>query len=245
MPEAYLVIIGVGEQPAEHITIEARAWLVNAGRVFHFLTDEAAQRWLHQLHPPAQSMQQEADPLTPITIALQAGMSVCLVLPGHPALHPLAHQALQQARTAGYRAWMSPAVSAEDCLFADLLVDPGRAGGQSFDTTHFLLQRCRFDASSMLMLWHLHQIGQLEAALGLRVLRDYLTDYYPAGHLVILYEPPTAGNQSQMQGFELQSLPTAQVTPQTLLYVPGRPGAKADKAMRRRLGMEPAHGGTP
>jgi hypothetical protein len=140
---------------------------------------------------------------------------------------------------------MVPAVSAEDCLFADLLVDPGRAGGQSFDATHFLLHRCRFDASSMLLLWHVHQVGELEVVPGLRVLRDYLSDYYPAGHRVTFYDPPTAGDESQVQELTLHRLEMAQVTAHTLLYVPGRPGATADEAMRQRLGMEPAHGGTP
>lgn len=244
MSEPYLVIIGVGERPAEHLTIEARAWLVNVGRVFHLLADEEAQGWLYQLCPQAQDVQREDALSTSVIAALRADLSVSLVLPGHPALHPVTRRTLQQARQAGYRAWMVPAVSAEDCLFADLLVDPGRAGGQSFDATHFLLHRCRFDAGSVLLLWHVHQVGNLEVVPGLRVLRDYLLDYYPAGHEVILYDPPTAGKESQVQALPLDSLESAQVVAHTLLYVPGRVGATADRAMRQRLGMEPAHGGT-
>lgn len=54
---------------------------------------------------------------------------------------------------------MLPGVPAEDCLFADLGVDPGVAWWQSYDATPFLVYRPQFDTSAGLVLWQLDALG--------------------------------------------------------------------------------------
>jgi Tetrapyrrole (Corrin/Porphyrin) Methylases len=67
-------------------------------------------------------------------------LRVCAVFYGHPGVFCTpSHESIRIARKLGYRATMLPAISAEDCLFADLGVDPGKHGCQSFEATDFLV----------------------------------------------------------------------------------------------------------
>ena len=72
---------------------------------------------------------------------MREGKRVCAVFYGHPGVYvrrPTPRS--RRARQEGYQARMLPAVSAEDCLFADLGVDPGEHGWQSWEATGFLLR---------------------------------------------------------------------------------------------------------
>ena len=57
---------------------------------------------------------------------------------------------------------MLPGVSAEDCLVADLGVDPGEHGWQSWEATGFLLRGFRPDPTAGLVLWQVDGIGKLD-----------------------------------------------------------------------------------
>ena len=69
---------------------------------------------------------------------------MCLVSYGHPGVfaYPM-HEAIRQAKALGHSAVMFPAVSCEDAFFADLGVDPGQSGCQSFEATDFLVYQRR------------------------------------------------------------------------------------------------------
>lgn len=56
---------------------------------------------------------------------VRAGKRVCGAFYGTPGVFALApHQAIAQAREEGFDAVMEPGISAEDCLYADLGIDP-------------------------------------------------------------------------------------------------------------------------
>ena len=68
--------------------------------------------------------------------AVREGKRVCAVFYGHPGVYVQpSHEAVRRAREEGFEARMLPAVSAEDCLVADLGVDPGEQGWQSWEAT--------------------------------------------------------------------------------------------------------------
>src|SRR6059036_2752839 len=84
---------------------------------------------------------------------------------------------------------MLPGISSEDCLFADLGVDPGQNSCQSFEATDFLASRRRFDPSSELILWQVGVLGESSVKRGmscrperLKVLIAHLRRHYPAHH---------------------------------------------------------------
>ena len=87
---------------------------------------------------------------------------------------------------------MLPAVSAEDCLVADLGVDPGERGWQSWEATGFLLHGFRPDPTAGLVLWQVDGIGKLDWNLdpdprGLGALAEVLGELYPPEHELVFY----------------------------------------------------------
>jgi hypothetical protein len=82
---------------------------------------------------------------------------VCGVFYGHPGVFSQApHRAIEQARREGFQAHMEPGISAEDCLYADLGIDPGNVGCQHYEASQFMFYRRVVDPSAYLILW---QIG--------------------------------------------------------------------------------------
>ena len=142
---------------------------------------------------------------------------------------------------------MLPGISAEDCLFADLGVDPG-AGCQSFEATDFLIRKRQFDPRVALVLWQVGVIGDRSFRKsgryrreGLAVLQRRLEPMYPPRHTAILYEasqypvcPP------RIERLPLADLAGARTTAISTLYVPRGREAQADLKMLERLGIRGA-----
>jgi hypothetical protein len=93
-----------------------------------------------------------------------------------------------------YSARMLPGISSEDCLFADLGVDPGISGCQSYEATDFLLNGRVIDPSSSVVLWQIGVVGDATfKASGydlsaMPLLIERLLAIYPASHPMYLYE---------------------------------------------------------
>jgi len=88
---------------------------------------------------------------------------------------------------------MLPAVSALDCLVADLGIDPAATGLQSYEATDFIVHRRRPDTAATLVLWQIGVVGELGYARAprrenLALLVDRLARAYPREHEVIVYE---------------------------------------------------------
>ena len=73
---------------------------------------------------------------------------------GHPGVFTYpTDESIRRARAEGYHARMLAGISAEDCLIADLGVDPARNGCQSYEATDFLLNSRTIDALAQFILW--------------------------------------------------------------------------------------------
>ena len=171
-------------------------------------------------------------------------LDVCTAFYGHPGVFVgPSHEAIRRARAEGYPARMLPAISAEDCLFADLGVDPGEVGCQSFEATDFLLRERAADPSVPLVLWQISVIGEHETnaetnRAGLRVLAERLAETYGAGHQAVLYEAsPFPVGGPLVEPVRLGDLPEAEVTPLATLYVPPAEPSRSSPRMFERLGM--------
>jgi uncharacterized protein YabN with tetrapyrrole methylase and pyrophosphatase domain len=172
------------------------------------------------------------------------GHRVCLALYGHPGVFVTpSHEAIRRVRAAGLPARMLPAVSAEDCLFADLGVDPAASGCQSYEATDFLLRQRVFDTTAALVLWQIGTVGSVEAAAeprptGLPVLVELLLEHYPAEHEVVVYEAsalPVFG--PRVDRLPLGDLVADRVTALATLYVPPLAERATDLTMLDRLGL--------
>lgn len=257
MKTGSLTVVGTGIQLVGHLTLAAKAWIEQADKVLFAVADPATAKWLRSLNPKAEPLPYNTnnqrrretyqEMVAQILIEVRQGLNVCAVFYGHPGVFAdPAHAAIKQARLEGFPAQMLPGISAEDCLFADLGLDPGKNGCQSFEATDFLIRRRKFDTTSALILWQIMMIGnvgfseQAESPLrGLTVLTEVLETYYGSEHEVTVYEAAVYYPVCQpiIQKIPLGKLPQANVTPISTLYVPAKDFAALDYEMMARLGM--------
>ena len=176
--------------------------------------------------------------------AVRTGGRVCSVFYGHPGVFATpSHEAVRRARAEGFEARMLPAVSAEDCLFADLGVDPGRTGCQSYEATDFLVTNRVVETTAALILWQVSVIGEANAVStprqeGLRFLAERLAELYPADHLVTLYQAsPYPVAEPIIRTVPLGGLAESELPALATLYVPPTAPAHADPSAERRLGL--------
>lgn len=239
MKNASLVVVGSGIKFLSHLTTEAKVHIEQADVVLYLVNEPLMKKWIEKVNPNAESLdtlyikhQLRLDCYQEITRYIlekvNDGYHVCVVFYGHPVVFAQSSlEAVKQARKAGYDARVLPAISAEACLFADLLVDPSSCGCQSFETTDFLIHRRSFNFQSHLILWQVGIIGALTHAikhdnrLGITVLYQYLKQFYPDQHPIVIYEaaqypsfPPRIDEMS------LSDLQNAHFTTISTLYIP-------------------------
>jgi tetrapyrrole (corrin/porphyrin) methylase-like protein len=253
-----LTVVGTGIRLVAQTTPEALASIERADRVLYLVADPATKAWIQRVNRTAESLEDcysegklrsesYAEMVRRIVAPVREGLSVCAAFYGHPGtfVQP-SHEAIRLVRSEGFVARMLPGVSAEDCLFADLGVDPARDGCQSFEATDFLVRPRNFDATSVLILWQIGVIGEARTrvrlpheARGLRLLTEQLRRHYSGRHEVVVYEAaPYPVCEPLILRIRLSRLPTAAVPPLATLYVPPKTSAPAvDLSMLARLGL--------
>ena len=139
------------------------------------------------------------------------------------------HEAIEQARREGYAAHMEPGVSAEDCLYADLGIDPGRYGCQHFEASQLMLYRRRIDPSAYLVLWQVGVAGDrslMRFATGAeyrQVLVDVLMRDYAPGHQAIVYKVATLPTQQpRIERTTIAQLPAVDIDMHATVVHPAR-----------------------
>lgn len=240
MKKSSLVVVGSGIKFLSHLTNEARVYIEQSDKVVYLVNDPAMKEWIQKTAVHAESLDTwytkyplRADCYHAITNYIlenlyNTNQHLCAVFYGHPSVFSQPGlNAASKARQEGYYVKVLPGISAEDCLFADLLIDPGTCGCQSFETTDFLIYDRQFDPSSHLILWQADIIGVLnnpklhDNRKGANVLVNHLKQYYSSKHEVILYEA------AQYPSFEpnilrlpLDELANAEFSRISTLYIP-------------------------
>jgi uncharacterized protein YabN with tetrapyrrole methylase and pyrophosphatase domain len=255
-----LVIVGTGIQFGAHLTVAARRWIEAADKVLFIAADPATAEWVRRANNSAETLRLgDFATKTHRTLVyermaeyimsyVRQGLTVCAAFYGHPGiLVAPAHEAIQRARAEGFPARLLPAISAQDCLFADLEIDPAQTGWHSFDATDFLVHRRRADPSSALVLWQIGMVGNPYYrgydARGLAVLVEELTAIYGSEHQVVVYEAAVYPICDPIiHRLPLGKLSTARITEASLLYVPPKDEATLDLKMMIRLASEAVHG---
>ena len=256
MKTGSLTIVGTGIQLVSHLPLGAKAWIEQADKVLFALADPVTAKWLKELNITAEALpyntnnQRRRHTYREMTERMlsevRKGLNVCAVFYGHPGVFAdPAHAAIKQAREEGYRSQMLPGISTEDCLFADLGVDPGKNGCQSFEATDFLIRRRQFDPASVLILWQIAMVGNLGCyeqgghIQGLKILAEVLEKDYGADHEVVVYEAAVYYPVCSpvIDRYPLSKLPEAKVTEVSTLYVPPKAVAPVDREMMASLGI--------
>lgn len=244
-----LVVVGVGITGVPQTTPEAAAFMSRAEQLFYLVLDPLTAAWIRSLnatatalddcYAPGKARRETYQEITRrITQPVFAGCRVCAAFYGHPGVLVLPSRAAVRAvRRAGLPAQVVPGISAEACLYADLDLDPGTAGVQSFEATDFLLYRRRFDPTSALILWQIGVLGDTDTrrayepyrADRMAVLVRRLRRAYPARHRVALYEAATfPGAKPVIRRVPLEHLARTPMTPVSTLYVPALPPRSPD-----------------
>lgn len=248
--------MGTGIAAGLHVTAEARGELERAETVLCLGSEPVMDAWLTSLNPNTRTLahayaedvpraESYALMVEEILEPVRAGRRVCVAFYGHPGfLVRPGHGALARARAEGLAARMLPAVSALDCLVADLGVDPGDLGLQAYEATEFLVHGRRPDPTVPLVLWQLSVVG---VRTGVRepdlsrlpVLVAALERVYPTDHEVVLYEAsPYPVVAARVERIALRKLASARVSAMSSLYVPPAAPPGADDEMASRLGLE-------
>lgn len=239
MQKGSLVVVGLGIKFKSHFTVEAETYIKQSDKVFYLINEPATKEWIKQNNPFSESLDEfyAKHPLrlrcyqamtSYVLDAMRKGKHVCFVLYGHPTVFAKpALDAVRQAKKEGFVAKILPGISAEDCLFADLLINPGTSGCQSYEATDFLLYQRNVEPSSHLIIWQVGMLGVLgypkapPNIQALTLLIDYLRKYYSIDHNIILYEAAQYPHlEAKIVNLSLKDLLTASFSPLTTLYVP-------------------------
>lgn len=205
--EGSLDVVGLGFLGIGQITPESLSCIRQADKLFFLGGDALGREWLRAENASLESLydaystgknrlESYEEMIQRMLAPVRAGMRVCVAFYGHPGVfvYP-SHEAIARARGEGHSATMYPAISAEDCLFADLEIDPADFGCASYEATDFLVRPRRVDTSAALILWQAGGIGvtTYENGLewnpdGVKLLTERLTELYRPAHEVVVYE---------------------------------------------------------
>jgi len=245
-----LTVIGTGIRTVGQLTTEAIACMQQADELIHLVSDPIAEAVIKRLAPGRevslqgfyaegkQRIESYNEMVEYILSRVRSGARVCAAFYGHPGVfaHP-SHESIRRAREEGFSARMLPGISAEDCLIADLGIDPAVNGCQTYEATDFLMNARVTDPSSQLILWQAGALGDWTYQTNgydlkaLPLLVDKLLTLYPPDHEVIVYEGAIFPNcASLINPVSLRDLTSAHLTAASTLYLaPAKPTALDDR----------------
>lgn len=254
-PKGSLIVVSTGMKLAQQCTPEARFAMEQADILFAAGSDYIAQQWLETLNANTVHLQgfygggrtriETYEAMSEaILSSVRAGKQTCAAFYGHAGVFVTpSHQAIARARKEGFEARMLPGVSAEDCLFADLGIDPGALGCQSYEATDFIVHARKIDPTAALILWQIAVAGDLTYRKfdadprRLAVLVEVLKETYPSDHRVVLYEAAMLPvSEPVIEAMPLCELASARVSQSSSLYVPPALTLRASPERLRLLG---------
>ena len=256
MSSGSLVCVGIGMTLGSHITPLARSYIENADVVFAAVSDGIVELWLATMNQNVRSLQPlysegksrrttYREMVDCMLTEVRAGKKVCGAFYGHPGVFAWPpHRAIQIAREEGFAAHMEPGVSAEDCLYADLGIDPATFGCQHYEASQFMLYERRIDSAAYLILWQVGVAGDRSFArfeTGQKhreILIELLNHDYPLDHGVILYTAATLPTERpKIVSTTLAALAEIPVSLHATLVIPPSQALKPNHLVRERLAV--------
>ena len=255
-----VTFVGTGLQLAGQISVLSKSYIENADLIFSLVPDGFTERWLISLNANHHSLQpyyaqkgevkNRRDTYSQMVDAIleqvRLGLNVVVALYGHPGVFAcVSHLSIKQARLEGYQAEMLPGISAESCLWADLGIDPGTSGHQSYEATQFMLYQHIPNPKTHLLLWQISLAGEhtltefSTTSERLEILVDHLSQWYPREHEVVIYEAATLPHlKPRIERFNLEQLPHVELSTISTLLIPPSEQLALNFDILKRLGIE-------
>ncbi len=248
-----LVCVGIGMTLGSHISPLSRSHIEQADVVFTGLSDGIIELWIAGMNADVRSLQKYYSEGTSrmhtyrqmveaMLTEVRAGKKVVGAFYGHPGVFAWpTHKAIAIARSEGYAAHMEPGISSEDCLYADLGIDPGKFGCQHYEASQLMFYKRRIDPTAYLILWQVGVAGDQSlarfstGAAYRQVLVDLLAQDYPLDHEVIVYRCATLPiHEPRIERTTLRNLATARIEiPDTVVIPPAQKLEPNTKVLQR------------
>ncbi|KAK5994758.1 hypothetical protein PT974_03141 [Cladobotryum mycophilum] len=178
MAQGSLTIVGSGIRSIAQFTLEAISYIEAADKVFYAVSDPSTEGFIVDKNKNAVDLFKYYDnnkirantyiQMAEVMLqAVRAGHNVVGVFYGHAGnfVTP-SRRALTIARNEGHSARMLPAISAEDCLFADLLIDPSYPGSQTVEATDLVIRGRPLVTTSHVIIYQPGIVGQFSFSFG-------------------------------------------------------------------------------
>jgi uncharacterized protein YabN with tetrapyrrole methylase and pyrophosphatase domain len=223
---ADITIVGLGILNVDHITHEAERAIRAAKEVFYLDTGVATRSYLEGLSPKVTPLFETSysegghrlkayhQMAASVLAAALEHQPVCFALQGHPVVGATAPALVKRlAPLLDLEVVVLPGISAMDCIFAELMLDPVVEGLQNYEATDLLLRRRQLQNDVPLLIW---QVGTLESRMHSRKIskperfyrfRDYLRQFYPPDHPVAaIYAAPHPLMTTRLEWFPLAKI---------------------------------------
>lgn len=242
-----LVLVGSGIKTLAHLTQEAQTYIEKADFVLYLLNEPVLEKYIKKLNANHESLEPyyfnhtiRNDAYSDIAnhILLKASQYhfLTVVLYGHPTVFASPGlTALKKAKALGYETLILPGVSAEDCLFADLEINPGKEGCISIEASEFLFKKRMLDPYSHVLLWQVAMLGNLTHTTNYQpinvkiALLNKLLHYYSPQHELLIYEAAIyPGINPKIEKIRLEHLTNRNYSTLSTLYIPPKDTAPPD-----------------
>lgn len=244
-----IVCVSLGMTLGAHLTPICRSHIEKADIVFtsaHSLLEQWVQQMntnvhsLQYLYAEGKDRRKTYHEMVEIMMTeVRKGKRVVSAFYGHTGVFAWSpHKVIEVARLEGYSAKMEAGVSAEDCLYADLGIDPGRVGSQHFEASQYMLYQRRIDPTAYLILWQVgitgdQSIKRYSTSQSHRqiLIEMLIEEGYSSEHKIALYEcPSTALSEARIDWMPLSDFATADMSLITTMVIP--PARKMQKNKR-------------
>ena len=251
------VAVSTGMMLGGQITVRGKEYLKNADIVYSLVSHPLADVWLkgfsskvvnlqHLYEEGKHRLDTYEEMMSLMLDSVRKGMDVCGAFYGHAGVFAwVPRETIKRVKLEGFQAHMEPGVSSEACLYSDLGIDPGSVGIQSYEASQFLFYGHKPNNKSYLLLWQIALAGDISISTlktnpkKIQWLIDYLLEWYPPEHEVIIYEAATLPIEKVRQDVsELKDLVNHRLNLHSTLIVPPLEKLKPNLEVLSKLGLK-------
>ena len=233
-----LALVGTGIKTISHLTEEAKGYICNCDKVLYLVNEPLLEIYIKRLAKSSMTLgsvyfQSESredaynNIARQIHLELEKFNSICIVIYGHPCVFATPGLLALLGLDSSIKTVICPAISAQDCLYADLKFDPASGGIQTFDATEYLLYDKLIDPFSHIVIYQIGMAGNLGLPTNkinkgaINFIKKKLLNVYKKEKKTIIYESALyPGNNPKISEFDLDNLDRQKLTPISTLYIP-------------------------